>query len=255
MRTRYASDLTDSQWQLIKPLFHWQRQRKYNLRRDIVDALFYLAKTGCQWRMLPREFAPWTTVYYYFRTWKHSGLIERLHDRLRRATRAKAGRNASPSAAIIDAQSVKTSRQGGLRGFDGGKLIKGRKRHIVTDTLGLLLAVIVHRADLHESQQAPFVLKRVAAKVTRLKIIFADKGYQGTPVGLIWRCFGWIWHVVEREVGQSGFVVLPKRWIVERTFSWFESYRRLAKDYEYGTDSSEAMIQLAMTRLMINRLA
>ena len=254
MCKRYASDLTDSQWEAIKPLLNWQRKRKYDLRRDILDAIFYLLKTGCQWRMLPQEFAPWTSVYDYFRRWKRRGLFTRILDALRRACRVKAGRKPSPSAAIIDTQSVKTTRRGGLRGFDGKKGVNGRKRHIIVDTMGLLLAVLVHAADVHESQTAPFVLKRLLGKVPRLRIIFADQGYVGTPAGLVWRVFGWLWHVVRRDPEQRGFVVLKKRWVVERTFSWFESYRRLSKDYEFAVDTSEAMIELAMVRLMLNRL-
>jgi putative transposase len=252
-RRRYSSDLTDAQWEAITPLLNCQRKRKHDLR-DITDALFYVVKTGIQWRFLSAEFPPWQSVYYYFRTWKNSGLIERIHDALRRAVRVKAGRSPHPSAAIIDSQSVKTTRRGGLRGFDGNKRVNGRKRHLVVDTLGLLLAVLVHSADEHESQKAPYLLKRLFWKMPRLRVIFADQGYEGTPPGLVQRVFGWVWHVVRREEGGRGFAVLPKRWIVERTFAWFESYRRLSKDFEFCPKTSEAMIQLAMTRLMLNRL-
>lgn len=141
------------------------------------------------------------------------------------------------------------------RGFDGGKKVKGRKRHILTDTLGLILAVVVHSARLADSQQAPWVFKRLVGKVPRLKRVYADQGYQGTPAGLVWRCFGWLWHLMQREEGQRGFVVLKKRWIVERTFAWFGGYRRLSKDYEYLPVVSEAMVQLCSIRMMIRRLA
>lgn len=250
----YSSDLTDAQWQTIEPLFQRQQRRKHH-PRDILNALFYLNKTGCQWRWLPASFPPWQTVYYHFRQWMASGLLERLTDRLRRVVRLKAGRDPSPSLAIIDSQSVKTSHVGGLRGFDGGKAVHGRKRHIVTDTLGLLLAVLVHNARLHDSQQAPHLLKRLVGKVPRLRAILADCGYAGTPAGLVERCFGWVLSLVYREEGQRGFVVLKQRWVVERTFAWFGGYRRLSKDYEYLPAVSEAMVQLCAIRLMIRRIA
>ena len=183
------------------------------------------------------------------------GLIEELNDRLRRAARVKEGREPSPSAAVIDSQSVPTSRVGGPRGFDGGKRIHGRKRHIITDTLGFLLAVLVHPANNHDSQRAPHLLQRMLGKVPRLQVIFADQGYSGTPPGLIWRCFGWLLHLVRRDENQKGFAVEEKRWIVERTFSWFGGARRLTKDYEYLPEVSEAMVQLRAIRLTVRRIA
>lgn len=252
--TRYDSDLTDAQWQTIEPLLRAQTFRDHE-PRDLLNALFYINKTGCQWRMLPAHFPPWQTVYYHFRQWADRGLIDRLGDALRRVVRLKAGRAVSPSAAIIDSQSVKTSHVGGVRGFDGGKRVNGRKRHIVVDTLGLLLAVLVHPAGLADSQQAPHLLKRLVGKVPRLKVVFADQGYAGTPAGLVWRCFGWLWHLVHREKGTRGFVVQKKRWVVERTFAWFGGYRRLSKDYEYLPEVSEAMIRLSAIRMMLQRVA
>lgn len=211
----YSSDLTDAEWETIEPLFAKQTFRRHH-RRTILNALFYLNTTGLQWRMLPVGLPPWQTVYYHLRNWMEKGLITRLNDALRRSLRVKLGREPSPRAAVIDSQSVKTSHVGGERGFDGGKQVKGRKRHILVDTLGLLLAVLVHPANLADAQQAPHLLRRLVGKVPRLQVIFADQGYQGTPAGLVWRCFGWLWEVVHRAKGERGFGVLKKRWIVER---------------------------------------
>jgi len=221
-----------------------------------MNALFYLLKSGCQWRMLPNDFAPWKTVYSHFRRWRESGRIQRLCTRLRRAAWVKAGRRPSPSAAVIDSQSVPTARQGGpARGYSGGgKNVKGRKRHVVVDTMGLLLGAFVCEAGPHDSQKAPHVLQKLLGKVPRLKTIFADKGYEATPDGLIWRCFGWLLEVVQRDEKTDGFDPIPKRWVIERTFGGFASWRRLGRDYEYRPESSEAMIQIGTSRLMILRI-
>jgi len=251
---RYSTNLTESQWKIIEKILNDHRKRRHSLR-DILDAIFYLLKTGCQWRMLPTGFAPWNTVYYYYRKWKNDGTIEEIHEVLRKMVRVKAGKEQSPSAACIDSRSVKTSRSGGLdRGVDGGKKIKGRKQHIVTDTMGLLLVVVVHAANVHDSKAATQVINRLRGRFDRLIRIFADGGYRGSLEDWIKKRFGWMLSIVLRSDKSTNFQVLPKRWVVERTFSWFESYRRLSKDYEYHTDTSETMIQLAMIKLMLNRL-
>jgi len=250
----YPTNLTENQWQNYEKFLNDNRKRKHSIR-EIFDAIFYLLKTGCQWRMLPLHFPPWGTVYYYYSQWKNIGLIEEIHEAVRNLVRKKAGRQESPSAAIIDSRSVKSTRSGGeCRGVDGGKKTKGRKQHIVTDTLGLLLVVVVHAANIHDSKAAQDVISRLRGRFDRLSKIFADGGYRGELVDNVKRIFGWVIDIVLRTDHEKNFVVLPKRWVVERTFSWFESYRRLSKDYEYLTGTSETMIQLAMIRLMLNRL-
>lgn len=205
--------------------------------------------------MLPLHFPSWKLVYYYFTKWKNDGTIELIHELLRDETRKKAGRNESPSVGIIDSQSVKTTRIGGIdRGIDGGKKTKGRKRHIVVDTMGLLLAVVVHAANEHDSKSAPMVIKELRGRFTRLVKIIADGGYRGELIGNTHKIYGWIVEVVLRSDTTAKFEVLPKRWIVERTFAWLESYRRLSKAFEYQTETSQAMIQLAMIKLMLNRI-
>lgn len=248
----YSTDVTDSEWELITSIQRDTRQRRHSLRQ-IWNAIFYIVKTGCQWRMLPSEFAPWQTVYYYYRCWPDKGLIDEVHQALYDVLRCDAQREASPSLGIIDAQSVKTAHCGNERGFDAGKRVKGRKRHIVVDARGLLIAVIVTAASISDSAGARQLLRQLRHRFPRLVCILADSAYQGTLIAWVKHTLGCLLQIVRRDPDSKGFHVLPKRWIVERTFGWFNSYRRLSKDYEYRTDTSETMIQLAMIRLMLKR--
>lgn len=222
---------------------------------DIFNAILYVVKSGCQWRMLSTDFAPWNTVCFYYRKWEFEGVIEQIHEFLRLLVRKKAGRNESPSLGIIDSRSLKTSRQNAQeRGYDGGKKIKGRKQHVIVDTLGLLMAVVVHSATIHDSKAAFPAIERLKFRFPRLKTIIADGGYRGKLAGKIKKSFGWILQVVLRSDTTKKFEVLPKRWIVERTLSWFEGFTRLSKDYEVLTETSEHMIMLAMIKIMLNKI-
>ena len=246
----YQSDLTDSQWQVIENLVNNGRKRKYSMR-SVTDALLYITKSGCQWRMLPKSYPPWESVYYYFRKWKSYGVIEEIHDFLVSKVRRKSNKASEPSVGIIDSQSVKAINvcQGDI-GYDGGKKTKGRKRHIVVDTLGLILAVVIQPANIHDSKGAIEVLRALKDKyVNGIIKIFADGGYQGDTL-FDWtkQTMGWIIEVVKRnETGK--FKVLPKRWIVERTFAWISFQRRMSKDYERLSESSQAFVQLSMGRV------
>lgn len=250
----YTTNLTDAQWQVIKNFVpDVQRKRKHDLR-NIFNAVFYMLKTGCQWRMLPKEFPKWQLVYYYFAKWRDTEEFEYINDMLRENIRKKLGRNASPSAGIVDSQSVKTTRRGGLRGIDGNKKINGRKRHIVVDTLGFVLRVIIHPANIHDSVGAELLLRKLKEDFFGSKLIFADGGYRGELIEWAKNTLGYLLKIVMRTDNQKGFKVLPKRWIVERTFSWFENHRRLSKDFEYLLETSEAMIHLAAIKLLLNKI-
>ena len=225
--------------------------------REIVNAIFYILRSGCAWRMMPHDLPPWQTVYGYFRTGRKDGIWEMMNDALREAVREENGREAEPSAGIIDSQSTKTTEVKGERGDDSNKKVKGRKRHIMVGVLGLLLAVVVHKASIQERTGAKLLLQRAALKgFKRLELIWADGGYSGQPmIDWVWRLAGWVFQVIKRTEETVGFVVLPRRWVVERTFAWLGRYRRLSKDYEQLPETSEAMIYAAMVHIMLRRLA
>ncbi len=258
LRLPYLSDVTDAQWLLIADLVPGQAAVGCPItyaRREIVNALLYMARTGCQWRAVPHDFPPWPTIYYYFQQWSADGTLDAIHTALREQVRLAAGHDAQPSAGILDSQTIKISDQAGPRGYDGGKHISGRKRHLLVDTLGLLLVVVVTAANVSDPAGARAVALVAKPRFRRLRHLWADSTYGGKLVSWLETWCGWGWEIVRHLIAVHTFVLLKRRWVVERTFGWWNGYRRLSKDYEVQTFHSEAWILLAMTSLMLRRLA
>jgi transposase len=262
-RRCYPTDLTDRQWELIEVLLPAAapgpagRPAEHS-KREIVNAILYLTRAGCSWRMLPGDLPPWQTVYGYFRDWRKDGTLDRVHDALREQVRAGLeGRGPEPSAGIVDSQSVKGADTvpAASRGYDAGKKINGRKRHIVVDTIGLLLVVMVSAAAVQDRDGARPTLKRLKARLPGVRHIWADGGYSGQLLAVAKSAWRIVVEIVRKPADQIGFAVLPRRWVVERTFSWLMRFRRLVRDYERLPETHEAFVKWAMIGLMLNRLA
>lgn len=281
----YPSDLTDAEWAILEPLIPPEklggRPREVDMRA-VLGGIFYVLRAGCAWRMIPREYPPKSTVYSYFARFRSEGVWEQIMASLRERCRVEAGREATPSAGIIDSQSIRSTDRGGPHGYDGGKKLSGRKRHIFVDTTGLILKVVVHEADIQDRQGVPLLLEPIKGLFPRMKKVWVDQGYTGKGREWIKEQMGWeveivrhswpargewvphgdlsdlstVWFTYERIKPEPKKFrgVLPRRWVGERTFAWMGRSRRMSKDYEYLTSSSESMVCLTMIRLMLRRL-
>lgn len=261
-KQRYPSDLTDGEWTLVEPLIppakRGGRKREVNIR-EVINGIMYVLSAGCPWRYMPKDLPPKDTVYGYLDLWNYDGTLLRIHNTLYALCRKQAERKASPTVAIIDSQSVKSTEKGGanidLHGYDAGKKINGKKRHIAVDTLGLILGAVVHPADIQDRDGGPLVLKEVHPRFPSIVKIIADGGYQGPKMAAAVAAINreWVIEIVKRPELKK-FVVLPKRWIVERTIGWLNRCRRLAKDFENLTRNALAFLYLSSIRLMVRRL-
>jgi putative transposase len=256
IRKAYASDLSEAQWKTIQPLLpptiDAGRPREVDLR-EVVNAVMYRTRTGCAWELLPHDLPPKSTVFEYYRAWQRDGTWQAIHDALRAQARQHAGKKSTATVGLIDSQSTKTSEDCDESGYDAGKKIKGRKRHLLVDTLGLIIAVVVTSASVQDRDGAKLVFADAAGR-DALEKVRGDGGYRGKLIAWTAERYPWTLEIIERPKGTKGFVLLPKRWVVERTFGWFNRYRLLSKEYESTLESSTADIHIAMINLMSRRL-
>ena len=261
-KTSYPTDVNDEEWAILEPFFPKSfdlGRKRENSYRDIYNGINYVLRSGCAWAMIPHDFPTQATCYHYFQKWKKDGTWDKMHDSLREQCRIKMGRTATPTAAVLDSKSVKSSEKGGASGeasigYDAGKKIKGRKQHILVDNQGFLLECVVHGANIQDREGAKLVLEKCKSKYPALKRIWADGGYAGKLIEWVEELADWTLEIVKRSDDTQGFELLPHRWVVERTFGWLGRCRRLVREYEVLPSTTEAWIKLAMTRLMLRRL-